>query len=908
MAIIKGQKTVGALFRGRTPVIKVYRGKVMVFPSSSPEPPVGQYNFQGKFRDDSTSSEWWCNLYNTGRASMADMVDPATKRFDFDLDPRGTLYDLFYRNEAIEEVNAVPTEGVTSFREMFGECRYLKKVDASDWDTSLSTNFNSMFYNCYLLEELDCSSWDVSKATDINYMFAHCQSLERLILGCQFHFDSVTPKSGMNIFNDCPKLKYIRCTQKFKNWCLANQGFILLPDAMKEGGDGVWDVIDCSKLLSGKFTDDSTAEDWWIYDVASKKNVSIAEHVDPSTKKFSFMYEGSRVDALFNENQKLERCYTMPTEGMTNMSFVFYLCNSLKSVDTSAWDVSGVTNIHNMFEFCYSLEEIDMSPFEKAKPLYVYGLFGECHSLRSVTGLSRLDVSKSDGDYVFYECEELTSIDISGWTLRSDTKYTDMFSGCAKLQRLLADGLEPTTRTDTSYISNMFKGCNSLNYVRTTKRFRDWCIANQDTIKLPEAMREGGSGVWDLVDDTNENYISGKLASRLGAYYNANGNTAQVKWFSNDVSSDLTFRTVFSVAENGNTIDYLFAENDEIERIDHIPVKGITNIESPFTQMDSLTYINLGGWDTSQVVDAHWLFYYMSSLETIEGISEWDVSKATRLNTMFYRCTKLEELDLSGWYTPVVSNMNYFIGGCSKLKRLLIDKMDVSSLQTANGFFENCSSLNYIRCKKSFKDWCMANATAMQLPTAMREGGSGIWDLTDAVKQHNFQGKFRDDSTSDNWWYYDNTNTKTYMGDKVDPETKRFNFDISTDGTLYRLFFNNNAIEEVNAVPTEGVVKFTNMFNGCTSLNQLDCSSWDVSKATDFNSMFNNCTSLNQLDCSSWDVSNVTVFRNMFNNCTSLNYVRCKEQFKDWCFAHADDIGLPGQLRDGGTGVWDIID
>ena len=45
----------------------------------------------------------------------------------------------------------------------------------------------------------------------------------------------------------------------------------------------------------------------------------------------------------------------------------------------------------------------------------------------------------------------------------------------------------------------MFSSCDNLNYIKCKSSFRDWCIENQDTISLPAAMREGGSGTWDII-------------------------------------------------------------------------------------------------------------------------------------------------------------------------------------------------------------------------------------------------------------------------------------------------------------------------------------------------------------------------------------------------------------------------
>lgn len=34
----------------------------------------------------------------------------------------------------------------------------------------------------------------------------------------------------------------------------------------------------------------------------------------------------------------------------------------------------------------------------------------------------------------------------------------------------------------------------------TPQLFKDWCITNQNTISLPTAMKENGSGNWIIID------------------------------------------------------------------------------------------------------------------------------------------------------------------------------------------------------------------------------------------------------------------------------------------------------------------------------------------------------------------------------------------------------------------------
>lgn len=44
------------------------------------------------------------------------------------------------------------------------------------------------------------------------------------------------------LFSGCDNLNHIRCNQAFKDWCLSTSG-ISLPDAMKQGGTGTWEIV-----------------------------------------------------------------------------------------------------------------------------------------------------------------------------------------------------------------------------------------------------------------------------------------------------------------------------------------------------------------------------------------------------------------------------------------------------------------------------------------------------------------------------------------------------------------------------------------------------------------------------------------------------------------------------------------
>ena len=62
----------------------------------------------------------------------------------------------------------------------------------------------------------------------------------------------------------------------------------------------------------------------------------------------------------------------------TNMTFMFYGCDKLKSVgDISKWDVSKVINMSYMFAFCKKFNQ-DISNWDVSKVKFKIGMFDKC--------------------------------------------------------------------------------------------------------------------------------------------------------------------------------------------------------------------------------------------------------------------------------------------------------------------------------------------------------------------------------------------------------------------------------------------------------------------------------------------------------------------------------------------------
>ena len=122
-------------------------------------------------------------------------------------------------------------------------------------------------------------------------------------------------------------------------------------------------------------------------------------------------------------------------------------------------NVSGVTDMRNMFNGCNNLTSLDASGFDTSNVTDIGEMFQDCKSLTSLD-LSGFDTSKvTDMNSMFQNCINLTSIDLSGFNTSNVTSMAGMFQDCNKLNSIDVSGFDTSNVTNMRY---MFYGCKIL--------------------------------------------------------------------------------------------------------------------------------------------------------------------------------------------------------------------------------------------------------------------------------------------------------------------------------------------------------------------------------------------------------------------------------------------------------------
>ena len=153
----------------------------------------------------------------------------------------------------------------------------------------------------------------------------------------------------------------------------------------------------------------------------------------------------------------------------------------------------------------------------------------------------------------------------------------------------------------------------------------------------------------------------------------------------------------------------------------------ITILNSAFNRQTKVTSVDLSNLDLTGISTSA-MFYRASEITSIK-FNNTKSMKLVAVVNMFNGCSSLTSLNLSSFDTSSLTSANGLFGGCTSLETLDLSNFDLSNASSYNGMFNNCTKLSTIKCKQAFKDWCITNQDTILLPTAMREGGSGTWEI-----------------------------------------------------------------------------------------------------------------------------------------------------------------------------------
>ena len=341
------------------------------------------------------------------------------------------FFELLTGLETIKDLKYLNTENVTDMSRMFWACYALTSLDLSNFNTTNVTNMREMFYNCKKLTSLDLSNFITTNVTNMGGMFSSCSALTSLDLS---NFYTKVVWWMDNMFNGCSALTTIYASDKFvtdyvhyggnvfkgctnlkgydlskTNYTYANcgtEGYFtpVFEYAEFDGGTGTLTFRHgLSKPEEAYALNLGESEPGWLtHNKEIKEVVFDASFANARpTGSYKWFYDCTNLATI-------EGFENLNTENMTKMSYMFFLCRNLSSLDLTNFYTGNVTEMWNMFGGCEGLTSLDLTSFNTA--------------------------NVTDMDKMFSGCSTLTTIYVSEKFVTDQVKGYDMFSGCRSLK------------------------------------------------------------------------------------------------------------------------------------------------------------------------------------------------------------------------------------------------------------------------------------------------------------------------------------------------------------------------------------------------------------------------------------------------------------------------------------------
>ena len=319
---------------------------------------------------------------------------------------------------------------------------------------------NGMFYNCLKLTSLDVTNFNTANVTDMSYMFRNCVALTSLYL-TNFNTEKVTYMYGM--FSSCSSLTTIYASSKFVTPQVSNSSDMFYK-CEKLKGEEVWKNDKATdktfaKIEGGYFSAGiprvKYADGTLTFFLASKETLGENEYELNSGKnlpewvKHTFSITKVVFDTSF-ANARPTSCYKW-----------FFWCENLNQVEgIKNLNTKEVTDMADMFYECRDLSSLDVSGFNTEKVTDMSGMFYECISLKLLDVAKFNTANVKSMSNMFYRCYNLDLLNVTNFNTANVTNMQGMFSGCSALTTIYASDNFVTGKVTDG--SNMFSNCTNL--------------------------------------------------------------------------------------------------------------------------------------------------------------------------------------------------------------------------------------------------------------------------------------------------------------------------------------------------------------------------------------------------------------------------------------------------------------
>lgn len=342
---------------------------------------------------------------------------------------------------------------------------------------------------------------------------------------------------------------------------------------------------------------------------------------------------------IFRDDNQLTEVEVTVNDSVTDLSYMFYNCINLASVNIEDWDTSNVTDMSFMFYDCDSLTKLDLSNFDTRKVTNMDRIVGYCDKLEE------LDLS----NFNTIHCREDSSI---------GNGISWLMPYCKNLYTLHLDNCNNNTVRFILDHANISRG---NQYNPPTKI---------GTIYCKESSAKGITPPygWEF------EYVSERPSTKLRLY--------------NEVVNEFAYNeeiTEVNTIIESSHIDLrdMFLNCSKLVSVntDDWDTDNVIDMSYMFFNCPKLTELDLSTFDTSKVTDMHDMFAFCDSIVSLD-LSNFDMTNVTNSAEMFWNCVYLQELHLdncnSSTINKIITSSNFPTNAIGDKTRIIYCKKSES--------------------------------------------------------------------------------------------------------------------------------------------------------------------------------------------------------------------------------------
>lgn len=514
--------------------------------------------------------------------------------------------------------------------------------------------------------------------------------------------------------------------------------------------------------------------------------------------------------------------------------------NDRETIKSAVVNVTDMTDASYMFYDCYNLGTLDVTGFDTSNVENMSYMFFGCANLED-PDLSKFNTSNvRNMSYMFQGCSSLRSLSLINFNTGEVTNMRSMFSSCSSLTYLDISGFD--TRKVTN-MQTMFSGCSSLA-----------------SLNLSSFDAANAANMADMLN----------VCYSLGSIYTPYNVTQSVSlpdflgdvWYAPDGTqiTELPQNLNYSVLITKNKVPAPLEPEQKI--LLYAPYnqsqEGQTlNISERFADYSGITGYEIISYTEDEEIDGN----VLSSDPTINnGVLYYSTNAGIigDFATIIIELTCIDQDNVTLIITICLKDMESDIASGSY--KNITWTIDTAGKLTVMGRGEFSAAIDFERAPwYEYRDSILSAEVNVTDIINISYMFSGCTNLSSV----DLSSLDTSDATNMRSMFYECHSLRSL--DLSD-------FDTSNVTDMANMFSRCYHLESLNisSFNTAKVIDMNSMFHDCNNLSDLKIDGFDTAKVADMGSMFSQCSSLKSLDVTGFNTAEVTDMGNMFANCYGL--------------------------------------